>query len=1178
MRITGRFSATAFVLATLCLAVYACSDTPTELLPPSGFQTVSGTGADAGAACSPVLSVPLLADGGAIEVGSVRVANDEADVFVTFETTDGWEITTSHLFVGDEGDRIPITGGGTPQVGRFPWASDHVGGATSYTYAVSRADFDAVDLLTVAAHADVRRGEQMEGAWADGDPIGSERSWATAFSYDPVECASELVTVAEGGVLTLYAPLGPVELSVPPGAVSSDVQITVEVVDASTLSLPSASSSSPSAAPAPEGPAASTQLGSVVVMGDYAYDFGPDGLEFQEPVTLTLPYDEQDLPEGAVEEDVRMFVINGIYDQLESIVDVGANTVSAQIEHFSNYFPGVDMALEVDLALITLYEPTGPFEVGEVVEYGAQVQNLGPDDVPEARFTWTAFGDVTLDGVFGAACSEIPNPAGVAVECTLAAIAAGNQRGIPVLRFIPQSEGDVEVWGTVQVPLDVNDPDSDNNREIRVIPVGPASGVEADLALITLYEPTGPFEVGEVVEYGAQVQNLGPDDVPEARFTWTAFGDVTLDGVFGAACSEIPNPAGVAVECTLAAIAAGNQRGIPVLRFIPQSEGDVEVWGTVQVPLDVNDPDSDNNREIRVIPVGPAALADLAVTEFLDPTGPFKVGQVIEYGATVGNLGPDDVPGATFTWTGFGDLTLEGVFGLCSEVPNPVVGTVAVTCPLDPIAAGNFRGIPVFRIVPQSTNPVTVWGTVNAPEGVDDPDLGNNRQERTPTIDPLVADVFPSLILDSPDPVPQGDVVGYRVYAQSDGSGDDLPRALIDLQVEGDAELVSMPTGIGVACEDFSSSSPSPVYVRCEIAPLQAGIASPALDLEVRALSGPSLQARAEMMPIASLYTDPDLSDNVQSETTTVSPPPSGATAYVAVQGDDQVQAVNAATNSVVATMATGDGPYGMALRPGTDELWATNRAGESITRMSTSSNTVIGTIPPQQLLRGDLYDVAFSLDGGTAYVTVNEAASNAPRVTVLNAATGQATTNIILSQALPREIRVHPNGTKAYVATSEGVTVLDLATNTVAASVPATGGALGLTIAADGSAVYFTQRFDAVTGLLREIDPATDGLVGGGIPVGIEPNGVVLSPDGTTAYVAEGRARVYVVDLVAATASSIFTGIGTAPLWVDVTSDGTLLFVTDRDGAQVLAIDLATFGITPTAVGSFPAEVVIRN
>ena len=254
-----------------------------------------------------------------------------------------------------------------------------------------------------------------------------------------------------------------------------------------------------------------------------------------------------------------------------------------------------------------------------------------------------------------------------------------------------------------------------------------------------------------------------------------------------------------------------------------------------------------------------------------------------------------------------------------------------------------------------------------------------------------------------------------------------------------------------------------------------------------------------------------------------------------------------------------------------------TNRTGQTITRISTASNSSIGTVPTQQLLRDDLFDVAFSPDGGIAYVTVNEPVSNAARVVLLNGATGIQITDIRLAQDFPREIRVLPDGSKAYVTTADGVTVLDLTTNTVAASIAAAGGAIGLDVAPDGSAVFFTQR-DGTSGLLREIDTGTDAIVGSGIPVGIEPNGVAVSPDGSEAYVANGRALVYVVDLIAETTTVILTGTGTAPQSVDVTSDGTLLFVSDRDGGQVLEIDLATSTVTPTVVGSFPAELVIGN
>ena len=187
-----RSTATVAALASLTIALYACEDDPLTVPPEVALQVVTGVGADPGAACSPVVEVPFLADGGTVRVGSVLIANDEADVYVTFQTSGGWEINKSSLFIGDADDRIPLSGGGNPRLGQFPWSRDHVGGTPTYTYAVPRAEFEDGDPLTAAAHAEVRLGERVEGAWADGDPIRSGRSWATAFTYTPASCASDL--------------------------------------------------------------------------------------------------------------------------------------------------------------------------------------------------------------------------------------------------------------------------------------------------------------------------------------------------------------------------------------------------------------------------------------------------------------------------------------------------------------------------------------------------------------------------------------------------------------------------------------------------------------------------------------------------------------------------------------------------------------------------------------------------------------------------------------------------------------------------------------------------------------------------------------------------------------------------------------------------------------------------
>ena len=81
------------------------------------------------------------------------------------------------------------------------------------------------------------------------------------------------------------------------------------------------------------------------------------------------------------------------------------------------------------------------------------------------------------------------------------------------------------------------------------------------------------------------------------------------------------------------------------------------------------------------------------------------------------------------------------------------------------------------------------------------------------------------------------------------------------------------------------------------------------------------------------------------------------------------------------------------------------------------------------------------------------------------------------------------------------------------------------------------------------------------------------------SAWVAEGRARVFTVDLGAGTAQSSSTGAGTEPFDLALTPDGTALFISDRDGGQLLEVDAATGAVVgSTAVGAFPADVVIRD
>lgn len=134
--------------------------------------------------------------GQTINAGSVCVSVQGQDLSVAYTTTDGWQLTQAHLWVGDDLATMPQTKTGNPQIGRFPYHSGDISGATSYTFSIPLASLSAdLDLcghtFALAAHAALRKpngsgGYQTETGWGAGSPINDRGSWATYFTYTVV--------------------------------------------------------------------------------------------------------------------------------------------------------------------------------------------------------------------------------------------------------------------------------------------------------------------------------------------------------------------------------------------------------------------------------------------------------------------------------------------------------------------------------------------------------------------------------------------------------------------------------------------------------------------------------------------------------------------------------------------------------------------------------------------------------------------------------------------------------------------------------------------------------------------------------------------------------------------------------------------------------------------------------
>lgn len=110
---------------------------------------------------------------------------------------------------------------------------------------------------------------------------------------------------------------------------------------------------------------------------------------------------------------------------------------------------------------------------------------------------------------------------------------------------------------------------------------------------------------------------------------------------------------------------------------------------------------------------------------------------------------------------------------------------------------------------------------------------------------------------------------------------------------------------------------------------------------------------------------------------------------------------------------------------------------------------------------------------------------------------------------AAPWGIGVHEAGNAAYVATAEGLAVVDLATFTRRSLIPYLHpaqritqgeyrpGGLGLDVAPDGSAVYVAVLTDVETTHLEVFD-VKQGAFTGSVKVGWRPFDVVVAPDGS--------------------------------------------------------------------------------
>ena len=179
-------------LAILVAMLVGCSKDEGPVVPLNALSALGVYGVNG----IPAEYCTTLFAGQDIDAGTVCVevvdTGDTETLYITYNTTGGWELVETHLWVGTALTDMPQTRKGNPKIGNFPYKSGDITGQTTYTFIVDLAQFGgeatlcATDLLA-AAHAALQLVDdggtviQTETGWGNGDPMVERGSWATYF-------------------------------------------------------------------------------------------------------------------------------------------------------------------------------------------------------------------------------------------------------------------------------------------------------------------------------------------------------------------------------------------------------------------------------------------------------------------------------------------------------------------------------------------------------------------------------------------------------------------------------------------------------------------------------------------------------------------------------------------------------------------------------------------------------------------------------------------------------------------------------------------------------------------------------------------------------------------------------------------------------------------------------------
>jgi YVTN family beta-propeller protein len=249
----------------------------------------------------------------------------------------------------------------------------------------------------------------------------------------------------------------------------------------------------------------------------------------------------------------------------------------------------------------------------------------------------------------------------------------------------------------------------------------------------------------------------------------------------------------------------------------------------------------------------------------------------------------------------------------------------------------------------------------------------------------------------------------------------------------------------------------------------------------------------------------------INPNSTAVAVSPDGVHAYVASLFSINLTVLDTATNTLAQPLQL----FLQRLRGGFSWMAFAPDGGTAYIANPSNQALAVVALPSGQ---GDILmpevspsDVAISKDGRTVYLAGCKPICTPGFVQLYDTASQRFTTQFAID-GNPYRIALAPDGTRAYTANLSGpsVSVIDLATNGVVATVRVPVQPTGLAVSPDSATVWVASQ---TGGALTAIAAASN-QVRGSVPIALARD-VVVTPDGRQVYVSSERA-VVVIDAAA--------------------------------------------------------------